>query len=54
MIDPHRESLSNRHAQLDNRIESETRRPAPDALLIATLKREKLKLKDVLSGHTQH
>lgn len=54
MIDPHRESLSNRHSQLDSRIETEARRPAPDALVIAALKREKLKLKDALSGHPRH
>lgn len=54
MIDPHRETLSQRHAKLETRIASETQRPAPDATLIKSLKRQKLRLKDVLAGNTRH
>lgn len=54
MIDPHRDALSARHAQLESRIASEAQRPAPDIVLITELKREKLRLKDVLAGNTRH
>lgn len=54
MIEAHRASLSQRHAQLEVRIATETRRPLPDMQLIRELKREKLRLKDELSGHARH
>lgn len=42
------ESLRARHAALDTAIESETRRPLPDEVQIADLKRKKLRIKDEL------
>ena len=39
-------SLEDRHAALDRRILDEDRRPQPDGLELAKLKREKLKLKE--------
>lgn len=47
----HIQSLETKHAGLDRRIEEETSRPAPDTVLIAQLKKEKLKIKDALSLH---
>lgn len=54
MIDAHRTALSARHAQLETKIASESQRPAPDALLITELKREKLRLKDEIAQLTRH
>ncbi len=51
------ESLKARHAQLENAIEAEVRRPSPDTAQIVTLKRQKLRIKDELatmSPHTTH
>ena len=42
----HHETLRQRHAQLESEIETETNRPAPDELLIQTLKKKKLLLKE--------
>jgi hypothetical protein len=47
----HIQSLETKHAGLDRRIEEEISRPAPDTVLIAQLKKEKLKIKDALSLH---
>lgn len=43
------ESLKVKHAALETAIESETRRPLPDEVHIADLKRQKLRIKDQLS-----
>lgn len=46
------ETLEARHAGLDRRIEEENARPAPDQILIAQLKKEKLKIKEaIVFGH---
>jgi len=42
------EALRSRHAALDDQLEQEHKRPAPDDAAIAKLKREKLRLKDEL------
>jgi len=42
------EALKARHAQLENRLEEETKRPHPDPLAVAQIKKEKLRLKDEL------
>ena len=49
-ISDHVESLKNKHAKLESKIESENSRPHPDDGLIADLKRRKLKLKDKISS----
>jgi uncharacterized protein len=47
MVDhPHLEVLKARHREIDTRIQEEERRPSPDEIKIAKLKREKLKLKE--------
>ena len=50
MADPHSSALLTRHAGLDARIAEEERRPAPDHVIIASLKKQKLKIKEALSG----
>jgi hypothetical protein len=46
MANAHLASLTARHARLDETVAAETRRPLPDQVLLAQLKREKLKLKE--------
>ena len=46
MTNAHLTSLAARHAQLDASLLLETRRPAPDSVRLAELKREKLRLKE--------
>lgn len=46
----HVTALSTKHAGLDARIDAERLRPAPDQTLIARLKKQKLKVKEMLSG----
>lgn len=44
------ESLSRKHAQLDDKIEMEMHRPHPDETRLHALKKEKLRLKDAISA----
>ncbi|PZN96153.1 MAG: hypothetical protein DCF31_04950 [Alphaproteobacteria bacterium] len=46
MANAHLASLNARHAALDASVDAETRRPLPDQVRLARLKREKLKLKE--------
>jgi hypothetical protein len=48
-MDNHSSALVTRHAGLDARIADESRRPSPDAIVIASLKKQKLKIKEALS-----
>lgn len=50
MQSSHQAALQNKHATLDQRIAQETLRPLPDTMLIAELKKQKLKLKEELTG----
>ena len=45
----HASSLAAKHAQLDARIDEETRRPRPDEVLLAMLKKQKLRLKEMMT-----
>lgn len=49
MLSAHLSALEAKHAQLDSRIARESQRPLPDLLTIATLKKEKLRLKEAMS-----
>jgi hypothetical protein len=51
MQNAHLESLTAKHATLDQRISEESLRPSPDATTLARLKKEKLRLKDELTRH---
>lgn len=42
-------SLKAKHARLDQELREEQLRPMPDSAIIASLKREKLKLKDEMA-----
>lgn len=50
MHQAHITALESKHAGLDARIAEETSRPLPDAATIAKLKKEKLRLKEEISG----
>lgn len=50
MQSSHHTALESKHAVLDRRIAQETQRPMPDAVLIADLKKQKLRVKEELSG----
>ncbi|MBY0305755.1 MAG: hypothetical protein B7Y43_06435 [Sphingomonas sp. 28-62-20] len=49
MHSAHLSALEAKHAKLDSRIASESRRPLPDPLTLAALKKEKLRLKEEIS-----
>jgi uncharacterized protein YdcH (DUF465 family) len=51
MANAHLESLTTKHATLDERIFEESHRSNPDAATLARLKKEKLRLKDEITGH---
>ncbi len=56
-LSSHLQELSDKHRQLERRIEEEIGRPGSDDLTIRRLKREKLKLKDQitrLADDTRH
>ncbi|MBV9840878.1 MAG: YdcH family protein [Sphingomonadaceae bacterium] len=46
----HSSTLIARHAGLDARITAERSRPAPDEALLSRLKKQKLKIKEMLVG----
>lgn len=43
------DALKVKHQQIDNTLQSETSRPLPDDSAIASLKKEKLRLKDEIN-----
>lgn len=49
MENTHISALSAKHAGLDARIKAETSRPMPDAILVASLKKQKLRLKEEIT-----
>ncbi len=49
-IEAHIRELDSRHHQLDDLIENESRRPGSDTLHIASLKKEKLRLKEQIES----
>lgn len=56
-LSAHLQELSEKHRQLERRIEEETARPGSDDVAIRRLKQEKLKLKDEifrLETETRH
>ena len=48
------DSLASKHAALHAMIDEEEHRAHPDEDLLHRLKKEKLRLKDALSGHFAH
>ena len=51
MVESHLIALEAKHAHLDKRLADETLRPKPDSFLIATLKKQKLRIKEALRRH---
>ena len=51
MSSAHLVALEAKHALLERRIAVETGRPRPDALIIAQLKKEKLRVKEAMTAH---
>ncbi|HEY9580120.1 MAG TPA: DUF465 domain-containing protein [Rhizorhapis sp.] len=51
MENSHIAALQAKHAGLDERIKAEKCRPLPDATLLASLKKQKLRIKEELSTH---
>jgi hypothetical protein len=50
MQQAHMSALETKHAGLDARINEENQRPHPDDTLLARLKKEKLRVKEALTG----
>jgi len=48
------DALKVKHQQIDNTLQSETSRPLPDDSAIASLKKEKLRLKDEINRLAHH
>ena len=48
MASTHHTALQSKHAVLDQRLAEETGRPMPDTIVIADLKKQKLRLKEEL------
>ena len=51
MVQAQVDSLENKHASLEAMIDEEEHRPHPDDFKLHQLKKEKLRVKDVLTGH---
>jgi len=51
MQNAHMDALTQKHASLDARIMEENLRPFPDTATLARLKKEKLRLRDEMTGH---
>ncbi|MBB3980487.1 hypothetical protein GGR44_000118 [Sphingobium fontiphilum] len=49
MENSHISALMAKHAGLDARIKAESSRPLPDMTLVATLKKQKLRLKEEMA-----
>ncbi len=49
MQNAHLSALETKHATLDRRISAESQRPMPDQIVIAELKRQKLRVKEELT-----
>ena len=49
MDNMHMAALQARHAGLEARLNSELQRPAPDTAALASLKKQKLRLKDEMT-----
>lgn len=50
MHSAHQATLAAKHATLDQMIAREAQRPLPDAMMIAALKKQKLKIKEELTS----
>ncbi len=53
-VEDHVRTLKAKHAALESRIEEECQRPLPDSMVLADLKRQKLRIKEELYKIEQH
>ena len=51
MVQAQVDSLENKHASIEAMIDEEEHRPHPDDIKLHQLKKEKLRVKDVITGH---
>ena len=51
MHNAHLAALEAKHAQLDRQISNEAQRPMPDPVILASLKKQKLRLKEEMVAH---
>ena len=51
MENSHMSALAAKHAGLEARLKAETSRPLPDVALVASLKKQKLRLKEEMTLH---
>lgn len=51
MDNSHISALSAKHAGIDARLKTESSRPLPDTVLVASLKKQKLRLKEEMARH---
>ena len=49
MDNSHSSALIAKHAGIDARLTEESRRPAPDSRLVAELKKQKLRIKEMIA-----
>ena len=49
MLTTHSSALQAKHAGIEARIAAENRRPSPDDILIAQLKKQKLRIKESIA-----
>lgn len=49
-VTEHVESLRAKHAELEHQLEEEEHRPHPDDMIVADLKRQKLRIKDQIAA----
>ena len=49
MQNAHLSALSTKHNVLDQRIAAEAQRPSPDSIILADLKKQKLRIKEEMS-----
>jgi hypothetical protein len=50
MASTHQAALQTKHAVLDRRLSEEESRPMPDSIVVAELKKQKLRLKEELAS----
>ena len=50
MLNSHLSALETKHNVLDRQIIAETHRPAPDSRILATLKKQKLRVKEAIAA----
>lgn len=50
MSNSHISALQNQHARIDTEISKEERRPSPNAALLSQLKKQKLRIKEMMQS----